>query len=631
MLAQVLLSLVLSQSAVTGLLLTAPSPTSMAVSLQWTLQGDDDLDATCTVRYRVAGTSAWTVGPPLLRVPAGQNTTGSFGTTGGQWINKFSGSVWDLRPGTTYEFEVSMHDPDGGDSTSVVTVTTRAEPAAAADSTVIEVTPATVDAALDAAQPGQILLLGAGTYGALTLSHSGTEGRPIVLRGVSRDEVIIDGRVNVFGQAWVMLEDVTVKAAVRLNDSSNVTVRRTRIVTTENGIDCERGSVTPHDNTFVDNEILGSGTWDDAQLSAGGFDDGEGIQVTGPGHVICFNRVVGFRDAISLMEYDLAYEQQSIDICNNDIERATDDAIEADSAMGNVRVLRNRITNAFDGLSSQPNLGGPTYFVRNTMFNVLYTPFKFHNGTVGDQVFHNTVLKNGDAFGCYAGATWSRAVFRNNLLLGGPGGTWGGYGNGSGRVLDLADADGACSFDYDGLGSTTGTFTGRIGSVRFNDLAELRAMTTEVHAQQVDLSVFAAPPAFPADAFPEKAFADFRLAPGGAAVDQGVVLVGVNDDFGGTAPDLGALELGQAQPWVGPRPTGGGAGDAGAGGGGGAEAGGGGGGAAMTDAGGTTGGGSGADAGTEGPSAGSCGCGQAPPGWGLFALGGLLARRRRLG
>jgi hypothetical protein len=53
------------------------------------------------------------------------------------------------------------------------------------------------------------------------------------------------------------------------------------------------------------------------------------------------------------MEYDEAYQQVSIDICNNDIEQATDDAIEADSAMGNVRVFRNRITNCFVGISAR--------------------------------------------------------------------------------------------------------------------------------------------------------------------------------------------------------------------------------------------------------------------------------------
>jgi hypothetical protein len=47
---------------------------------------------------------------------------------------------------------------------------------------------------------------------------------------------------------------------------------------------------------------------------------------------------------------------------------------------------------------------------------------------------------------------------------------------------------------------------------------------------------------------------DFRLRPGSAAIDRGVVIPNVNDGFTGSAPDLGALEAGQPLPVYGPRP-----------------------------------------------------------------------------
>ena len=46
---------------------------------------------------------------------------------------------------------------------------------------------------------------------------------------------------------------------------------------------------------------------------------------------------------------------------------------------------------------------------------------------------------------------------------------------------------------------------------------------------------------------------DFRLRPGSAAVDRGMVLPSVTDGFTGSAPDLGALEVGGAVPHYGPR------------------------------------------------------------------------------
>jgi len=47
---------------------------------------------------------------------------------------------------------------------------------------------------------------------------------------------------------------------------------------------------------------------------------------------------------------------------------------------------------------------------------------------------------------------------------------------------------------------------------------------------------------------------DFQLRPNSSAVDVGVRLSGVNDDFTGRAPDLGAYEIGQPVPHYGPRP-----------------------------------------------------------------------------
>ena len=46
---------------------------------------------------------------------------------------------------------------------------------------------------------------------------------------------------------------------------------------------------------------------------------------------------------------------------------------------------------------------------------------------------------------------------------------------------------------------------------------------------------------------------DFRLRSGSAAVDRGMVLPTVTDGFTGSAPDLGALEVGGVVPHYGPR------------------------------------------------------------------------------
>ena len=192
-----------------------------------------------------------------------------------------------------------------------------------------------------------------------------------------------------------------------------------------------------------------------------------------------------------------------------------DDCIEADFTQGNTRVLRNRLTNCFVGISGQPTLGGPSYSIRNVMYNIIYSPFKLHRGSVGDIAFHNTVVKCGDALGIYAGATWSQAMFRNNIFIGGTGGgTYGGYGNGSGLIAQMRDADATCSFDYDGFGSIgISNFRGQIGDASFSSLATLKSATTEKNAVQVDMSVFAASVTHPSNPFPTRPVG--RLAAGG--------------------------------------------------------------------------------------------------------------------
>jgi hypothetical protein len=191
--------------------------------------------------------------------------------------------------------------------------------------------------------------------------------------------------------------------------------------------------------------------------------------------------------------------------------------------------------------------------VRNVAYNVVGSPFKLHNGTIGDVLLHNTIVKNGDAFRVTSSVAFERQYSRNNLFIGGPGGTYGVYTTGTGRVLWLPAAAPSGDYDYDAFGSTAGTFTGRLGDVTFNSLSELVSKTTEKHALQVGLDAFASTVAYPANPFPALDVADFRPKSGSALIDAGQKLPNINDGFAGQAPDIGAHELGAPLPVYGPR------------------------------------------------------------------------------
>lgn len=64
---------------------------------------------------------------------------------------------------------------------------------------------------------------------------------------------------------------------------------------------------------------MGVNQWLPGVIHAGGKNVGEGIQFSGPGNVECYNKVIGFRDCISIMENRYAEKQSCIDIYNNDI------------------------------------------------------------------------------------------------------------------------------------------------------------------------------------------------------------------------------------------------------------------------------------------------------------------------
>jgi hypothetical protein len=91
---------------------------------------------------------------------------------------------------------------------------------------------------------------------------------------------------------------------------------------------------------------------------------------------------------------------------------------------------------------------------------------------------------------------------------------------------------------------------------RFKTLQEYSAAThQDEHSVLVDYDVFvkvSAPGPDPRTLYKPADF-DFTLKPGSAAVDAGVILPGINDDFTGRAPDLGAYEIGRPIPHYGPR------------------------------------------------------------------------------
>ena len=470
-------------------------------------------------------------------MPAGENA-------GFSWENKHAGSIVNVEADTTYEIELALTDPDGGNATRTLNASTRPWPVSGQQGTVF--TPATIAAGLANSSPGDVLVLADGEYPRIQFPRSGTRAAPIVLRGQNDGGAVVSGEIRFDGLDFIHIVGLTVEGQIKFNGANDIVVSDCLIQTDRDGIVAFGQGAS--NALIINNEVVGPTQWNEDALGNEGDNLGEGIVLTGPGNVIAFNRVRGFRDGISLLE-DNAVNQQSIDIYGNDISQCGDDGIEADFSMGNVRVYHNRLTDCFIALSSQPSLGGPTYFYRNVVYNAVFQAFKLQRSSVGDVLYHNTVVKVGDGFNVITEDPFSRSISRNNIFIGGPAGTFNEFINGAGRVVYLPSADATNDFNYDGFGSIgTGTFVGQIGSTSFDGLAQLQSLTTESNAVQLDLSIFDGSVTIPANPVLVNTPPSFELAAGGSAIDVGETLVGFNNGFSGAAPDLGAYERGRVIP-----------------------------------------------------------------------------------
>jgi hypothetical protein len=337
------------------------------------------------------------------------------------------------------------------------------------------------------------------------------------------------------------------------------------------------------------------------------------VKVYGPGHVVAYNYVANFHDGIDVETYGNPDGSSAadgphyppkeywdrrpvaIDFYNNYMTNFHDNAFEIDGSLHNVRVMRNMMINsASHPMCNQPGVGGPIYWIRNIAYHAPTGSTRMTSGAAGVIFYNNTILTE-TAAGSSANAHW-----RNNLILG---------ENSAPAVFSVNTNTNYSSSDYNGFrvnpgadvsfqwtsppwnvladyrnllrgggdagegGGGRGAGRGGAGAPaaraddsalegrRFSTLAEYaRATHQDEHSVTLDYDVFVkvnkldAKDLHNVQKLYKAADFDFSLKSGSAAIDRGVVLPNVTDGFTGKAPDLGALEFGQAPPHYGPRP-----------------------------------------------------------------------------
>ncbi len=520
------------------------SPTLKCLGVRWFVAGDDNQNAQVLVGYRKVGEAKWRRGLNLFRVDS-SGMRKAVRPPAGETL--FAGSVFDLEEDTEYEVKLVLSDPDGVGAERILQMKTWAEPKMPPGGRTVDVRPGGLAAALGQSKPDDTLRLAPGVYRGTFAPKSGTSERPIAIVGSPGGKTILDGQgssnvISASGLHDVFFENLALQNAkygIAVNEGARITVRRCTIRDVDYGFVAQRNGDRQQRIYIADNVMTGRSRWPRTE----GIESRRGVQIAGTGHVVCYNRISNFADAIDTFS---VYPCAAIDFYGNDISECTDDGIEMDYSEHNTRCFDNRLTNVFQAISAQPAQGGPVYIFRNAMYNVGHATFKLHNNTSGVLLFHNTSVRTGMPLVLSTHETVTNCVSRNNLFIG----TAGNYAYET--TAKMRD----CDFNYDGFGGQWTKFL-KWNKVRYDSIEAVRQKAPVYrHVIRVDpRGLFQSGVQAPGDIktqFPPKTN-DLRLSHRNRAIDAGVVLPNINDNFAGKAPDLGAYELGSPMPHYGPR------------------------------------------------------------------------------
>lgn len=464
-------------------------------------------------------------------------------------------------------------------------------------------------------QPGDTILVHAGLYkdsrfnyggfdraiaaygtpfdGTYYLTASGTPEKPIVIKGAGDGEAVFDGDgcqnlFNLMAANYNYFEGITVRNTnvafllgyKNITGSSGFTLKHSRLENIGRGVEDDwSGSKNFYiaDNVFIgrhDPRKLQSWWTPEVWAKFPGYPalitSEYAVKIYGQGHVVAYNYVANWHDGIDVATYGDPDGTPNelpdrvpidIDFYGNDFYNMADNCMEADGGAHNIRVFRNRCFNSAGGaLSAQPTFGGPLYFYQNLMYNTTTGgPLKLIDTPAGVLIYQNTFFGQGHLMG-----PASNVHFLNNLILGD------GWDD---PVLNLRTFTNYSTSDYNGFRpnpnvanafewtspafEVAADYQGKLVTRNFKSLKEYSEATKQdQHSVLVDYDIFLnakMPDKSDPQHFYNPEDFDFRLKPGSAAVDAGILLPTINDDFTGKAPDLGAYELDRPLPHYGPR------------------------------------------------------------------------------
>lgn len=536
------------------------------IALHLPLLGELPDDATATVQYREAGRELWREGHPLLRVRP-EFVTGGAPT---QPVPAFAGTIFDLSPGTSYEVELTINIPGARAEVLQSVLATRPLPAAAGAPTVTAAPGDDLQTIFDALTPGDVLELADGVYevDGLSVNVEGTADAPIVIRGASRDGVVIRSAGTVLYMvvsSFLIVENLTLDGAgvdsgtdasakgVAFWDGhphTEVTIRHVTILGVDMGV-IASGAISRV--LIYECILVGNNEWTAEFIETNLTWNDDGIRIPGQGNCAFQNTLTAFGDSCAVKD---GVFSAAVYFYRNRITMTGDDACEGDYATRNFGFYDNHVTNCAIALSLDPVWGGPLYYFRNIVINTTRGPFKLNSTNSGFMIYNNTIVRTVGltnwAWVQFNNGSLRGWAYRNNVLV---------FAGDTGNLLAI-ESEGNDPVDFSNNGwfddgsvwwTNSGGSYGSLSETRdgLPPTAPLFGDSTQRHEADIilDPEPFVDPIPLGPDHLTEVTVQFVpTLQEGTNAQGAGVAIPNVTDGFQGDAPDIGAIIAGRTPP-----------------------------------------------------------------------------------
>lgn len=486
----------------------------------------------CKVYYRVAGTSAWKEGYPLVWDPR---------------EGQYRGSLVGLTPDTLYEIRLEA----GGDGVNFQ-ARTRSEQFPIGKTTHVS---GETDQVLTIREGGtadawHLVTPAPGTKFVSDVFNLAdfnvvVEADYVVLRGLELKNAAVHGVLIRQGVQHVVIEDCHITGWGRIGGA--------RVWGVSSGVDSAVFAERDAGHLVIQRNLI--------EFPRGGANDWESGHPSGPqaitlidsrgGNVIRYNTIRstedhGYNDGIGgASNYSFkGSPNRDSDIYGNIVSNCWDDAIESEGANCNVRIWSNYIHRTFVHVATAATAMGPLYIFRNVFGESRISHQDSSGGMMiktgmnyltinGERVstglgyrfiFHNTALQPAGALDVFSAHELHHAVTRNNIFYA------------RGRIYPPERGDPPNDFQNDLTGGYLGGGFVRSMFLPSERLEWFLAPTMKriqwgrIEYVKGGRQVFITDPLV------------FVKNP---AIDAGVRLPGFNDDYTGAAPDIGAYETGR--------------------------------------------------------------------------------------